>query len=194
MTVYRCPGILSDISQFPWRKGPVLVEPTNSNSETRGVIRLDWDQVGLDNGHVVAINREDVMRPSRSIDQFQDMLLPLSDRRVEVRAGARDRIMAFSVHDDTIRPGEAPGRSNLFGVAHERRVVDVVLYEYGPEIDVPAAAGRSVDDEGPCKTVGVLERYEPGVMYMDSQRKPIPGVSSASGTRCAHTGGPGTCT
>ena len=78
------------------------------------------------------------MSPRRSVDQFQDILLPLCQGRVEVRAGAGQGIMANAVDNKAIRPGDATAFLHI--VPNERRVVHIVLDEDRAKIDVPGTA------------------------------------------------------
>lgn len=146
------------------------LELTNSNTQTRRRIRLNRHQIRLDDRKIMPVNRKDIVRPRGAIHKAKDVLLALGNGRVEVRPRPRDRIVALTINDNAVCPGDLSLLLNV--VLHKGRVVDVVLDQHRTEVNIPVAAGRPVDDERAGEAIGVLEfgNFVSAIRYLSTTR------------------------
>lgn len=92
----------------------------------------------------MTIDREDVVRSRRSVDESQDMFLALREGGVEVSPSAGQRVVAHPIDNKTVCVGEPTCFLNV--EANESRVMHVVLNQNRTKVDIPIAAGGAMDD------------------------------------------------
>lgn len=141
-----------------------------------GLVRLDGDQVGTDDGELVAVDGELKVGVGSDVDHADQVLL----------AGLKDHLKLLAAADTVgVRAAAAvegvgavdegvlgSGRGTLAGrcrPALKGRLVEVVLEEEHTHVDVIVVGGRSVDDHRTEHAIGSLQgkvRVVPGAAVL----------------------------
>lgn len=135
-----------------------MVGHTDGDIQAVSLVWLDGHQIVLDHSHGVAVDREHISGPCRPVNEPQNVLLPLCERRVEVCAGPCQRVMAYPVDHETVCPCMCTSYLDI--VSDKGRVVHVVLDEDRAKINIPIAACGPMNDEWTGQAVRILSECQ----------------------------------